>query len=89
MDPEYMSSDPASDSYFRHTSFYLSFTLFQYSQISCILQIEALGETLHGAPFFQQHLLTVILCHVFVILAIFQTLHQRKHYNSLKAQMMI
>ena len=28
-------------------------------------------------------------CHVLVILAIFQTLHQKKDYDSLKAQMMV
>ena len=27
------------------------------------------------------------LCHVLVILTIFQTLHQQKHYNLLKVQM--
>ena len=29
------------------------------------------------------------LCHVLVILPIFQTLHQQKDYNSLEAQMMV
>ena len=29
------------------------------------------------------------LCHILVILAILQTLHQQKDYNSLKAQMMV
>ena len=31
----------------------------------------------------------VSLCHILVILAIFQTLHQQKDYNLLKAQMTV
>ena len=38
-----------------------------------------------SAPFFQQHLLTSCLCYILVIFTIFQTLHQHKDYNSLKA----
>ena len=40
-------------------------------------------------PFFQQHLLTSCLCVTLVILTIFQTLHQQKGDNWLKAQRMV
>lgn len=45
-------------------------------------------EHIYLVPFFQQHLLTLCLYHILVILAICSTLHQQKDYNLMKTQIM-
>ena len=62
---------------YRHTMFLLCFTLLYFTDIvffTNLMFVAALRQTRVSASFFKQHLLILCLCHILVILTVFQRL---------------
>ena len=70
----------------------LCFALLCFTDAAYFLQIEGLWQPcieFIGTSFPTTFAHLVSLCHILVILAMLQSFHQQKHYDSLKAQMMV